>query len=230
MSEYQKIDSYLEKNLDTSLEELRKLVAQPSISAQGIGLKECANLVADMLRARGFTAEIMDTEGAPVVFAERKGQGDKTLLFYNHYDVQPPEPLELWDSPPFEPEIREGKMYGRGISDDKGHIVSRLHAIDSILAADGNLPCNIKFIIEGEEETASVHFMNSSDNKENESPMPSGNSAAWIIATSRCSILDYAASATWNSPSNRWALTFTPDSAAPSSRMRRGVWCGLYPR
>jgi len=158
MSEYQKIDAYLENNLEKSLEELGRLVAQPSISAQGIGLKECANLVANMLRIRGFTAEIMDTEGAPVVFAERKGKSDKTLLFYNHYDVQPPEPLELWDSPPFEPEIREGKMYGRGISDDKGHIVSRLHAIDSILASDGDIPCNIKFIIEGEEETASVHL------------------------------------------------------------------------
>ncbi len=158
MSEYQKIDIYLEKNLDKSLDELGKLVAQPSISAQGIGLKECAQLVADMLRARGFTAEIMDTEGAPVVFAERKGKSHKTLLFYNHYDVQPPEPLELWDSPPFKPEIRDGKMYGRGISDDKGHIVSRLHAIDSVIATGGDLPCNIKFIIEGEEETASVHL------------------------------------------------------------------------
>ena len=158
MSEYQKIDTYLEKNLDKSLDELGKLVAQPSISAQGIGLKECASLVADMLRTRGFTAEIMDTDGAPVVFAERKGKGEKTILFYNHYDVQPPEPLELWDSPPFEPEIRDGKMYGRGISDDKGHIVSRLHAIDSIIATDGDIPCNIKFVIEGEEETASVHL------------------------------------------------------------------------
>lgn len=158
MSEYKTIDTYLEKNLDKSLAELGTLVAQPSISAQGIGLKECAALVADMLRARGFTAEIMDTDGAPVVFAERKGKSAKTLLFYNHYDVQPPEPLELWDSPPFEPVIREGKMYGRGISDDKGHIVSRLHAIDAILAADGDLPCNVKFIIEGEEETASAHL------------------------------------------------------------------------
>lgn len=158
MSEYQKIDSYLEKNLDKSIAELSKLVAQPSISAQGVGLKECANLVADMLRARGFTAEVMDTEGAPVVFGERKGKGDKTLLFYNHYDVQPPEPLELWESPPFEPSLREGKLYGRGVSDDKSHIVARLHAIDSILEIEGDLPCNIKFIIEGEEETASVHL------------------------------------------------------------------------
>jgi len=158
MSEYQKLDSCLEKNLDQSLAELSTLVAQPSISAQGIGLKECAALVADMLRARGFTAEVMDTEGAPVVFAERKGKTDKTLLFYNHYDVQPPEPLELWETPPFEPSLREGKLYGRGVSDDKGHIVSRLHAIDALLETDGELPCNIKFIIEGEEETSSVHL------------------------------------------------------------------------
>src|SRR5918993_77025 len=167
MSDFDQIDSYLEKNLDKSITELSKLVAQPSISAQGIGLKECANLVADMLRARGFTAEVMDTEGAPVVFGERKGKGDKTLLFYNHYDVQPPEPLELWESPPFEPSLREGKLYGRGVSDDKGHIVSRLHAIDALLETDGALPCNIKFIIEGEEETASVHLHDFvRDNKE----------------------------------------------------------------
>jgi hypothetical protein len=158
MSDYAKLDSYLEKNLEKSIAELSKLVAQPSISAQGIGLKECASLVADMLRARGFAAEIMDTEGAPVVFAERKGKSAKTLLFYNHYDVQPPEPLELWETPPFEPSLREGKLYGRGVSDDKAHIVSRLHAIDSILETDGELPCNIKFIIEGEEETSSVHL------------------------------------------------------------------------
>ena len=158
MSDYSRIDSYLEKNLDKSLSELSKLVAQPSISAQGIGLKECASLVAEMLRVRGFTAEVLDTEGAPVVFGERKGGKDKTLLFYNHYDVQPPEPLELWDSPPFEPSLREDKLYGRGVSDDKGHLLARLHAIDSILETAGDLPCNIKFIIEGEEETASVHL------------------------------------------------------------------------
>ena len=167
MSEFQNIDSYLEKNLDHSIAELSRLVAQPSISAQGIGLKECAHLVAEMLRARGFTAEIMDTEGAPVVYGERKGKGEKTLLFYNHYDVQPPEPLELWDTPPFEPSLREGKLYGRGVSDDKSHIVARLHAIDALLAEEGELPCNVKFIIEGEEETSSVHLHDFvRDNKE----------------------------------------------------------------
>src|SRR5512139_1156109 len=153
MAEYRKIDAYLEENLDQSIAELSKLVAQPSVGAQNLGMRECAALVSEMLRARGFDVRIMDTRGAPVVYGEHKGKTDKTLLIYNHYDVQPPEPLELWETPPFAPSLRSGKLYGRGVSDDKGHIVSRLFAIDSILAADGELPCNIKFVIEGEEET-----------------------------------------------------------------------------
>src|SRR5512140_3291846 len=117
MADYSKIDAYLENNLDRSLSELATLVAQPSVGAQNLGMKECAALVAEMLRRRGFQAEIMDTPGAPVVFAERKGASDHTLLIYNHYDVQPPEPLELWQTPPFQPDRRDGKMFGRGISD-----------------------------------------------------------------------------------------------------------------
>lgn len=157
MTDYTRIDSYLETNLDRSLAELGRLVAQPSISAQKIGLHECAALVGEMLKARGFSVQIHPTAGSPIVFAERKGKSDQTLLIYNHYDVQPPEPLELWETPPFEPSIRDGKMYGRGVSDDKGHLVSRLHAIDALLA-QGELPCTVKFIIEGEEETASVNL------------------------------------------------------------------------
>jgi acetylornithine deacetylase/succinyl-diaminopimelate desuccinylase-like protein len=158
MTDYQTYDSYLENNLDDSLRELSQLVAQPSVGAQNWGLKECAELVGRMLEKRGFTIQTLSTEGAPVVFAERKGQSNKTLLFYNHYDVQPPEPLELWKSRPFEPEQRDGKLYGRGVSDDKGHIVARLFALDALLDSEGELPCNIKFVIEGEEETASVHL------------------------------------------------------------------------
>ena len=158
MTDYTQIKNYLESHLDDSLAELSRLCAQPSIAAQNLGMQECAELVAGMLKQRGFSVEIMPTEGSPVVYAERKGKHDKTLLFYNHYDVQPPEPLEEWDSPPFEPVIRDGKMYARGVSDDKGHIVSRLHAIDAIIEGDGELPCTIKFVIEGEEETSSVHL------------------------------------------------------------------------
>ncbi len=158
MSGYKKIDAYLEKNFEHSLEELKRYVRQPSISAQNLGLKECAQIVKEMLEKRGFTAQVMSTEGAPVVFGERKGKGSKTMLIYNHYDVQPPEPLDLWESPPFEPEIRAGKMYGRGVSDDKSHLTSRLLALDAILDSEGELPCNVKFIVEGEEETSSVHL------------------------------------------------------------------------
>ena len=158
MTDYRKIDSYLETNIDQSIAELSRLVAQPSVGAQNLGVRECANLVAEMLKARGFKVQVKDTKGAPVVYGELKGKSDKTLLIYNHYDVQPPEPLELWETPPFEPAQRDGKLYGRGVSDDKGHIVSRLFAIDSLLSIDGELPCNIKFVIEGEEETASVNL------------------------------------------------------------------------
>lgn len=158
MSEIQSIDTFLEQHMPESIAELSRLCAQPSVSAQNWGLKECAELVADMLRKRGFKAEIFPTGGAPVVYGERKGSGDKTLLFYNHYDVQPAEPLELWDNPPFVPIQKDGKLFARGVSDDKGHITSRLFAIDAILAEEGDLPCTIKWVIEGEEETSSVHL------------------------------------------------------------------------
>lgn len=158
MTDYQQYDAYLEQNLDSSIRELSRLVAQPSVGAQDWGMQECATLVGQLLEKRGFAVQVLSTEGAPVVFAERNGKIDKTLLFYNHYDVQPPEPLELWESPPFEPELRDGKLYGRGVSDDKGHIAARLYALDALLDSNGELPCNIKFVIEGEEETASAHL------------------------------------------------------------------------
>jgi acetylornithine deacetylase/succinyl-diaminopimelate desuccinylase-like protein len=177
-----------------------------------------------MLEKRGFTAEVMATDGAPVVFAERKGKSDKTLLIYNHYDVQPPEPLELWESPPFEPEIRNGKMYGRGVSDDKSHLTARLHAIDAILDDEGELPCNIKFIIEGEEETASVHLHDLSRRILTDSkPMPAfGNSAAWIIAISPCNISACAAFAMLSCPSLRSGPMSIRGWVAVSCLTRRG--------
>jgi acetylornithine deacetylase/succinyl-diaminopimelate desuccinylase-like protein len=158
MTEIRKLDSFLETRIEESLEELAGLCAQPSVSATQLGIVECAQMTADMLRKRGFEVEIIPTQGAPVVFAERKGRADKTLLFYNHYDVQPPEPLELWDTPPFVPSRRDGLMFARGVNDDKGHFVYRLHTIDAFLAEEGELPCNIKFVLEGEEEIGSPHL------------------------------------------------------------------------
>jgi acetylornithine deacetylase/succinyl-diaminopimelate desuccinylase-like protein len=158
MADFHQMDRYIKDHLAENLSELGRLCAQPSVSAQNWGLEECAALVGEMLQQRGFDVRIIPTGGAPVVFAERAGKSDRTLLFYNHYDVQPAEPLELWESPPFEPQIRDGKMYARGVSDDKGHLTSRLFALDALLAEEGELPCNVKFIIEGEEETSSIHL------------------------------------------------------------------------
>jgi acetylornithine deacetylase/succinyl-diaminopimelate desuccinylase-like protein len=153
------IDRYIDEHLSENLAELTRYAAQPSIAAQGLGMAECAAIVAALFRERGFTVETLPTDGGPpVVVAERAGRSTKTLLVYNHYDVQPPEPLELWTSPPFTPTIRDGHLYGRGVSDDKGHLTARLLAIDALLAASGELPCRVKFVVEGEEEVGSVHL------------------------------------------------------------------------
>lgn len=158
MSFLEQLDDVVQNNLDRHLQELMQLCAQPSISAQDVGMEACASLVRGMLSRRGFTTRLLPGKGYPVVFAERGGRSQGTLLFYNHYDVQPPEPLEEWDSPPFEPALRDGKLYARGVSDDKGHILCRLAAVDALLEMQGDLPCNIKFLIEGEEEIGSVHL------------------------------------------------------------------------
>ena len=152
------LDAYIAEHMDGWLAELKLLCAQPSVSAQGLGIGECAALVAEMLRRRGVQAEVMPTGGHPVVYGEAQGSSPKTLLFYNHYDVQPPEPLELWESPPFQLTQRDGRLYARGVSDDKGHIICRLAALDAVRAIIGQLPCHIKFLIEGEEEISSVHL------------------------------------------------------------------------
>lgn len=159
MGDFRDIDEWIAQHLDDSLAELSALVAQPSVAAQGVGMAECAALVARMLERRGFAVELLPAGGGPdVVVAERGGRSDRTLLVYNHYDVQPAEPLELWTSPPFAPERRDGRLFGRGVSDDKGHLTSRLLAIDALLATRGELPCRVKFVVEGEEEVGSVHL------------------------------------------------------------------------
>ncbi len=158
MTDFTAIDRHIEQHLDASLAELSALVAQPSIAAQGVGMDECAAHVMRLLERRGFAAERLPCGGPDVIVAERAGRSERTLLVYNHYDVQPAEPLELWTSPPFAPQIRDGKLFGRGVSDDKGHITARLLAIDALLATAGELPCRIKFVIEGEEEIGSVHL------------------------------------------------------------------------
>ncbi len=155
---FQNIDLSIDQNLDKSLNELKALIAHPSVSAKRTGLVECAGEVAALLRKRNFEINIFENDGAPIVVGERKGKSKRTILFYNHYDVQPVEPLVAWKTPPFELTIHDGKAYGRGADDDKGNITNRLLAIDALLDTLGELPCSVKFIIEGEEETSSIKF------------------------------------------------------------------------
>ncbi len=155
----QQIDSFLKDNLQSYISETARLCAQPSVSAKGEGMRECAALVADILRRHGFEVQQFETPGNPIVVGRASGRSERTLLFYNHYDVQPPEPLELWTSPPFEPVVRDGALYARGAKDDKGEFVARLAAVDAVRAANGGqLPCGVTFVVEGEEEISSPHI------------------------------------------------------------------------
>jgi acetylornithine deacetylase/succinyl-diaminopimelate desuccinylase-like protein len=143
---------------DDLLDELEEFLRMPSISArEGEDFRECAEWVARKLEEAGAEASIMDTDGHPVVYAEA-GDGERTLLSYGHYDVQPPEPLELWESEPFEPTIRDGSLYARGVADDKGDVLARIQALRLYQEVHGPLPFKLKFLIEGEEEVGSPNF------------------------------------------------------------------------
>jgi acetylornithine deacetylase/succinyl-diaminopimelate desuccinylase-like protein len=156
----QHLDRFLNAHLDGYIAETSRLCAQPSVSATNQGTRECAGLVADTLRAHGFNVSTFETPGNPVLVGHADGQSERTLLFYNHYDVQPPEPLELWAKPPFEPVVRDGALYARGAKDDKGELVARLAAVDAVRAANaGHLPCGITFVVEGQEEVGSPHIV-----------------------------------------------------------------------
>jgi acetylornithine deacetylase/succinyl-diaminopimelate desuccinylase-like protein len=142
------------------LEELYEFLRMPSISARADEngeFRRCAGWVAQKLEEAGAEARIMETEGHPVVFAEL-GEGPTTLLSYGHYDVQPPEPLELWESDPFEPTVRDGGLYARGVADDKADVLSRIQALRLYMEERGSLPFKLKFLIEGEEEVGSPNL------------------------------------------------------------------------
>jgi len=159
----QDIFKYIDDHLNESIASLVELCKLPTVSAQKQAIEETAEHVVGMLRPLGFETQVLPKTGGgptaqPVVFAELRGKSPKTLLFYDHYDVQPPEPLELWTSPPFQPTLRDGKLYGRGVSDNKGNIAARVAAIKAWREVRGDLPCSLKFCIEGDEEIGSPHM------------------------------------------------------------------------
>ncbi len=151
-------DAYIDEHFDGLVDELRAFCAQPALAGQKIGLAESGAMVRDKIEALGGTVTFVPVEdGSPVIFGEL-GAGDRTLLLYNHYDVQPPEPLELWESPPYAGDVRDGKFYARGVADDKGDLLARVQAIRAYQATVGPLPLRLRWLIEGEEEIGSPHL------------------------------------------------------------------------
>ncbi len=157
------LSRYLDDHQEQFLSALEDALRIPSVSAQPEHQKDmarCAQHLVDRLRAIGMTrAEVVPTAGHPVVYGEWLGApGKPTGLLYGHYDVQPPDPLPLWKTPPFEPTRRDGKLYARGAVDDKGQVFMHLNAIEAHMKVNGRLPINLKVVLEGEEEVGSEHL------------------------------------------------------------------------
>ncbi|MGZ4982887.1 MAG: dipeptidase [Chthoniobacterales bacterium] len=146
------------------LEEYYQFLRFPSVStdeAYSENVAECAHWLVEKLTAIGLEAKLMPTPGHPVVWAKNEHQpGRKTVMIYGHYDVQPPDPLELWDSPPFEPVLKDGYVFARGATDNKGQILAHILGVQEAIEKDGDLPVNLHFIIEGEEEIGSGNLGN----------------------------------------------------------------------
>src|SRR5580693_7365190 len=155
-----RVIDFINVNRERYLHELKALLAIPSISAlpeHKADVTRCAAWCGDEMRRVGLqNVKLVDTPGFPVVYGDWLGApGAPTILFYGHYDVQPVDPLELWESPPFEATVRDGEIYARGAADDKGQVFMHLKAIEAHLKQNGKLPINIKLIVEGEEEVGS---------------------------------------------------------------------------
>jgi acetylornithine deacetylase/succinyl-diaminopimelate desuccinylase-like protein len=157
-----KVLKHIDQNMKSLVSDLQTLIRQPSVSAKNEGIEECANLVSKIMRGSGIKSEILrfGKKIPPIVYGEvrSKQNPSKTILFYNHYDVQPAEPFDLWDDKPFSGKIKGNKIFGRGSADDKGELITRIKAVESYLKVHNDVPCNVKFLVEGEEEIGSIHI------------------------------------------------------------------------
>lgn len=155
----EQVNGLIEGKRQDYLDDLFRLLKQPSISAQNLGMAECVGVLTELMEGAGITTKVFETEGHPIVYGEViSPDNDFTILIYGHYDVQPPEPYEDWLSPPFEPEIRNGKIYARGAGDNKGQLMAQILAVKTLLETNGELPVNVKMVFDGEEESLSKNF------------------------------------------------------------------------
>jgi acetylornithine deacetylase/succinyl-diaminopimelate desuccinylase-like protein len=152
------VDAYIEKNSHRFVDELKELCSFPSISNHGRdAVGPAREWIADRLSRFTDRVETLDAGGMPALYAEVPGAGRRKLLLYQHYDVQPVDPIDLWSSPPFEPVERDGRVIARGVADDKSDVMARIHALETLKAL-GNVPVTLRFLVEGEEEIGSKTF------------------------------------------------------------------------
>ncbi len=154
--------TFIEARRTQLLEELSEFLEIPSVSTvthHRDDVRRAADFLVQKLQPLGFQTQVFETARHPVVYAERPlSDSVPTVLIYGHYDVQPPEPVDLWTTPPFEPTVRDGKLYARGASDDKGQVYAHIKGVEALLEQFGTLPLNVKFLIEGEEEIGSPNL------------------------------------------------------------------------
>jgi len=152
------VDAYIEKNTRRFVEELKELCSFPSISNHGAdAVKPARDWIAERLARYTDRVETLEAGGMPALYAEVPGAGRRKLLLYQHYDVQPVDPIELWDSKPFEPVEKDGRIVARGVADDKADVMARIHALETLKSA-GVVPVTLRFLVEGEEEIGSKSF------------------------------------------------------------------------
>lgn len=155
----EKVFQYIHDNEARFMDDLFRFLRCRSISAQNDGVSQCASLLSEMMKEAGIKTTIYPTARHPIVYGEVLTDSRlPTLIIYGHYDVQPPEPYELWDSDPFEPEIRDGYIYARGVSDNKAQLFAHVKGVEAYLKSHGRLPINIKYLFEGEEEIGSPNL------------------------------------------------------------------------
>lgn len=160
----QSLDDFLIQNADRYVDELKELLRIPSVSADPArksDVRRAGEFVRDQLSAAGLAAEVVETEGHPIIYGKWLGAGNApTVLIYGHYDVQPPDPLDEWISPPFEPTVRGEHIYARGATDDKGQMFTHIKALEAWFRTAGKPPVNVHVVIEGEEEVGSENLDN----------------------------------------------------------------------
>ena len=150
---------YIEEHGQEFVGTLQRFCRQPSISSEGIGIGEMVAILKEEMDRIGIETTLHATDGNPIVTGVMGGQTERTLMFYNHYDVQPPDPVEKWDSPPFAAEVRDGRIWSRGATDNKGNLLSRLKAVEAFVKVKGRVPITVKFLFDGEEESGSPSLL-----------------------------------------------------------------------